>query len=334
MKTTGGLNEDVTGEVVTRPVGEAAMLEGRAPVAGVAYNEPTAAAQWRLVLRRFLRHRVAVVALVVLGVIFLAVMFAGQFAPYHLNPNPLPLLEANHGPSGAHWVGTDELGRDQLTRILYAGRLSLTIGLSVAIFSTIIGTAIGAMAGYFGGWVDQFLMRITDLFLIVPAIAIIAIAQKGLQHTSFPIVGVLSSSTLIIVILSFLFWQTIGRVVRGLFLSIKEKEFVEAARASGASSWRVMFRHILPNIIGPIAVNTTLVVGAAIILESTLSFLGFGVQPPQVSLGTMLSQSESAVGTSTAYLIFYPGLFLLIVVLCVNFVGDGMRDAFDPQSTH
>ena len=177
-------------------------------------------------------------------------------------------------------------------------------------------------------------MRITDLFLIVPAIAVIAMAQKGLINQRFPLVGKLSSSTLITVILSFLFWQTIARVMRSLFLSIKEKEFVEAARASGASSWRVMFRHILPNIVGPIAVNTTLVVGAAIVIESTLSFLGFGVQPPQVSLGTMLSQSESAVGTHTSYLIYYPGLVLLVIVLCVNFLGDGLRDAFDPQSSH
>jgi peptide/nickel transport system permease protein len=177
-------------------------------------------------------------------------------------------------------------------------------------------------------------MRITDLFLIVPGIAIIAMAQKGLQGKSLPLIGQVSSSTLIIGILSLLFWQTIARVVRGLFLSIKEKEYVEAARASGASSWRIMFRHILPNIVGPIAVNTTLVVGYAIVLESTLSFLGFGVQPPQVSIGSMLNQSESSVGTHTSYLIYFPGLFLLLVVLCVNFFGDGLRDAFDPQSSH
>lgn len=296
--------------------------------------EPPARSQVQLVLRRFLRHRLAVGALGVLTALFAIVIFAKQVAPYPLNPNPLPLLQANHGPSLAHWFGTDELGRDQTTRIIFAGRISLTIGLLVAVFSTLIGTLVGSSAGYFGGWVDQVLMRITDLFLIVPAIAVIAMAQKGLANKSFPLLGHVSSSTLIIVILSFLFWQTIARVVRGLFLSIKEKEYVEAARASGASSWRVMFRHIVPNIVGPIAVNTTLVVGYAIILESTLSFLGFGVQPPQVSLGSMLSQSESAVGTHTSYLIYFPGLFLLVAVLCVNFLGDGLRDAFDPQSGH
>jgi len=338
MKATDDLSDSAAPVPEARvvDVSDVAELDGPLPsgAAPVALAEPTARSQWQLVLRRFLRHRLAVFAFIVLAVLFLMALFAKQVAPYPLNPNPLPLLQANHGPSAAHWFGTDELGRDQLTRILFAARISLTIGLLVAVFSTVLGTLVGATAGYFGSWVDQVLMRITDLFLIVPALAVIAIAQKGLSNKKFPLVGHVSSSNLIIVILSFLFWMTIARVVRGLFLSIKEKEYVDAARASGASSWRVMFRHILPNIVGPIAVNTTLVVGAAIVLESTLSFLGFGVQLPQVSLGTMLSQSETAVGTSGSYLIYYPGLFLLLVVLCVNFLGDGLRDAFDPQSSH
>jgi peptide/nickel transport system permease protein len=208
----------------------------------------------------------------------------------------------------------------------------MTIGLLVAIFSTMIGTLIGAVAGYFGGWADQVLMRLTDLFLAVPGIAVIAMGMQGLSSKRFPVIGHISTPTLITAIMSILFWQTIARVVRGLFLSIKEKEFVEAARASGASSWRIMFRHILPNIVGPIVVNATLVVAAAILLESAISFLGFGVRPPAVSLGSMLSQSESAVGSSTAYLIYFPGLMLLVIVLAVNFLGDGLRDALDPQS--
>jgi peptide/nickel transport system permease protein len=310
-------------------------LADEAPPAGSApVLEPRARSQWELIARRFLRHRLAVVALVLLIVLYIVVSFPHIFAPYALNPKNLPLSQANHGPSLKHLFGTDELGRDQTTRIMYAAHVSMTIGLMVAICSTIIGTLVGSTAGYFGGWVDQLLMRITDLFLIVPGIAVIAIAMQGLAGRHFPIVGHVSTVTLIIAIMSVLFWQTIARVVRGLFLSIKEKEYVDAARASGARSWRIMFRHILPNIVGPIAVNTTLVVGYAIVLESTLSFLGFGVQPPQVSIGSMLNQSESAVGTHTSYLIYFPGLFLLLVVLCVNFLGDGLRDAFDPQSSH
>jgi peptide/nickel transport system permease protein len=240
---------------------------------------------------------------------------------------------ANHGPSLSHWFGTNELGQDQFTRIVFAGRVSLAVGLVTALVSTVVGVAIGSVAGYFGGWVDQLLMRFTDLFLVVPGLAIAAMAQRGLGTKHFPVVGMLSSTNLMIVVLSFLFWQTIARVVRGLFLSLKEKEYVEAARASGASSFRIILRHMIPNIVGPIAVNTTLVVGYAIIAESTLSFLGFGINPPQVSWGNMLSTSESAVGTPQAYLIYFPGLVLLITVLAVNFLGDGLRDAFDPQSS-
>jgi peptide/nickel transport system permease protein len=295
-------------------------------------TEPPARSQWQLILRRFVRHRLAVVSLLVLVALYVVVSFPHLTAPYALNPKNLPLSEANLGPRLKHIFGTDELGRDQLTRIIYASHVSMTIGLMVAICSTVIGTFIGAVAGYFGGWVDQVLMRITDLFLVIPGIAIIAIAQQGLANKDLPIVGHVSSITLIIGIMSVLFWQTIARVVRGLFLSIKEKEFVEAARASGASSWRIMFRHILPNVVGPIVVNATLVVAAGILLESALSFLGFGIKPPAVSLGSMLSQSESAVGTHTAYLIYYPGLALLVIVLAVNFLGDGLRDALDPQS--
>jgi peptide/nickel transport system permease protein len=297
-----------------------------------AVQEPRARSQWDLTVRRFVRHRLAMVSLGVLVLLYVVVSFPHLFAPYALNPKNLPLSAANQPPSLKHLFGTDELGRDQTTRIMYAAHVSMTIGLMVAICSTLIGTLVGAVAGYFGGWIDQLLMRITDLFLVVPGIAVIATAMQGLSSRSFPVVGRVSTVTLIIAVMSVLFWQTIARVVRGLFLSIKEKEFVDAARATGASSWRIMFRHILPNVVGPIVVNATLVVAGAILLESALSFLGFGVRPPAVSLGSMLSQSESAIGTSTAYLIYYPGLALLVIVLAVNFLGDGLRDALDPQS--
>jgi peptide/nickel transport system permease protein len=294
--------------------------------------EPVPRSQWVLFMRRFLRHRMAVISLVVLVAFYLIVLFASKTAPYDPNPLKLPLSEANHGPSLKHLFGTDELGRDQLSKIIWAGRVSLAVGLFVALISTVVGTTVGSIAGFFGGWVDQALMRTTDLFLVVPGLAVAAMAQKGLADVHFPILGVLNSTNLMVVVLSLIFWQTIARVVRGLLLSLKEKEYVEAARASGASNTRIIVRHILPNIIGPLAVNTTLVVGAAIISESTLSFLGFGIQLPAVSWGNMLSSSESAVGTKTAYLIYFPGLMLLLTVLAVNFLGDGMRDAFDPQS--
>ncbi len=333
MKTTddiGGVKSEARAAV--DPVtGTPAMGPTSGPNVVAEMNEPSARSQWEMVRRRFFRHRVAVVAGLVLVGFYLVALFAPQLSRYDLNPATLSTL---HGPTAAHWFGTDELGRDQLTRIMYAARVSLVIGLLVAVFSTVIGTLIGALAGYFGGWIDQALMRVTDLFLIVPGIAVLAIAQKGLVNKTLPLVGHISQTTLIVGILSFLFWQSIARVVRGLFLSLKEKEYIEAARASGATSWRIMFRHVLPNIVGPILVNTTLVVGTAIITESTLSYLGLGLNPPAVSWGVMMNQSESAVGSANAYLIYFPGLALLITVLCVNFLGDGLRDAFDPQSSH
>jgi len=325
-----------TEERIERAV--AGQLPGATPPVptGPGANEPVARSQWQLFFRRFRKHKVAMIAFFVLLALYLIAIFASTLAPYKLNPQLTAkvLAQANQGPSLHHWFGTDELGRDQVTRIMYAGRVSLAVGLLVALVSTFLGVAIGSAAGYFGGWLDQLLMRFTDLFLIVPGIAIAAMGEKGLAHKNLPIVGHVSSTNLMIGILSVLFWQTIARVVRGLFLSLKEKEYVEAARASGASSARIIVRHMIPNIVGPIAVNTTLVVGYAIIAESTLSFLGFGIQPPNVSWGNMLAQSESSVGTHTAYLIYFPGLVLLLTVLAVNFLGDGLRDAFDPQSSH
>ena len=291
-----------------------AAIELRAGEEGIARS------QWRLFWRRFLQHRMAIVAAVVLFLILVACFGADWVAPY--GKNKQDLLVGADGPSGKHWFGTDELGRDQLTELLYAGQISLKIGLAVALIATIVGTVLGSVAGYFGRWADQLLMRLTDLFLVLPAIAILAIAIKKLGNNSVNIVFVLAG----------LGWMYIARVVRSQVLSIKEKEFIEAARASGATHARIIARHLLPNTIGPILVNATLAIAAAIITESTLSFLGFGVQPPTTSWGRMLADSRGYVGTPKAYLIYFPGLALLLVVLAVNFIGDALRDAFDPQS--
>ncbi len=282
--------------------------------------EPEARTQWSLFSRRFLRHRMAVVSIVVLVLLVVACFGAEWVAPY--DKNQQDLLLGPTAPSARHWFGTDELGRDQLTEILYAGTISLRIGIAVALIATAVGTLLGALAGFFGRFLEQTLMRITDLFLVVPAIAILAIAIKRLGNDPATIVFVLAG----------LGWMYIARVVRGQVLSIKEKEFVDAARVSGASSGRIILRHILPNTVGPILVNATLGIAAAIVTESTLSFLGFGVQPPNTSWGRMLADARGTVGTPKAYLIYFPGLALLLTVLAVNFIGDGLRDAFDPQS--
>ncbi len=302
--------------VSTRGISSAAGMD----LELLAATEPASRTQWSLFGRRFLRHRMAVVSVFLLLFLLVVCFGATWVAPY--DRNEIDLLLGPQGPSGAHWFGTDELGRDQLTEIMFAGQISLKIGLAVAFIATVVGTMLGSLAGFFGKIPEQLLMRLTDLFLVVPAIAILAIAIKKFGN----------SSTTIVLVLAGLGWMYIARVVRGQVLSIKEKEFVEAARVSGASSARIISRHILPNIVGPVLVNATLGIAAAIVTESTLSFLGFGVQPPVTSWGRMLSDARGTVGTDKAHLIYFPGLALLLTVLSVNYIGDGLRDAFDPQS--
>jgi len=218
------------------------------PPGEFAEEETVVRSQWQLFWKRFFRHRMAVISSIVLLLIIFACFSATWLAPYPKNHQDLTLGAV--GPSMQHWFGTDDLGRDQLTEMMYAGQISLQIGLAVAIISTLFGTLFGALAGYFSEWTDQVLMRVTDLFLVVPAIAILAIAIKKFGN----------SATTIILILAALGWMYIARVVRSQILSIKEKEFVEAARASGASNRRIITRHLIPNTIGPILVNATLAI--------------------------------------------------------------------------
>jgi peptide/nickel transport system permease protein len=296
---------------IDRPPDDADLIEGVAP-------EPTT--QWQLFRRKFVRHKGAMIGLAVLLLLMFACYGATWVAPYPKGQQDL--LAPVEGPTREHWFGVDELGRDYLTEVLHAGKISLSIGLGVALLSTLVGVALGSIAGYVGRWADAVLMRLTDLFLVVPQIALLAIGLKKFG----------GSPVTIVLVLAALFWMGIARVVRGQVLSVKEKEFVEAARVLGASGPRIVVRHILPNIIGPITVNATLAVAAAIVSESTLSFLGFGVQRPDTSWGNMLSDARGYVGTDLAYLIYFPGLMLLVVTLAINFVGDGLRDALDPQT--
>jgi peptide/nickel transport system permease protein len=275
---------------------------------------------WQSFRHRFVRHKPAMFGSVVLLVLIVACFGAPLLAP--AGQNEQDLLTPVTGPSWEHWFGTDDLGRDYFSEVLYAGRISLSIGLAVAFLSTVIGTTVGLVAGYFGGWRESTLMRFTDLFLIVPQIALLAVALQRFGQTP----------PIIIVVLSFIFWMTVARIVRGEVLSLKEKEFVEAARAAGAAPSRVMFRTMVPNLLSVITVNATLAVAAAIVTESTLSFLGYGVQRPQTSWGNMLADARGYVGTSKAHLIIFPGLMLLLVTLSINFIGDGLRDALDPKS--
>src|SRR6266540_3313581 len=206
-----------------------------------------------------------------------------------------------------------------VTRLLYGGRVSLLVGLGVALVSAVVGTLAGAAAGYYGGRLDNFVMRLTDLFLSIPLLVLLIIASKATGGHILDIVLVVSLAL----------WMFLARIVRGLFLSLREKEFVEAARAIGSSNARIIFRHMLPNALGVIIVNVTLTVAIAILTESLLSFLGFGIQPPTPTWGNMLEDGRSLM-TIAGWLVWFPGLAILVTVLCVNFLGDGLRDALDP----
>lgn len=274
----------------------------------------------RLALRRFLRHRLAMASLVVLIIIFLAGLFANLVAPYSYQQ--IDLNNSGVGPTlaGTHIFGTDDLGRDYFSRVVFGIRTTEAVAISTAIISVILGTLIGAFAGYFGGWIDNLLMRITDLFLTLPYLAILLVASALLSTDNPFTVSLLLGS---------LFWTYLARIVRGSFLSLRENEFIEAARASGASHLRIMVRHMLPNSLGPIIVNGTLTVALAILVEAVLSFLGFGIKPPTPSLGSLINDGRGQMLTEW-WLVTFPGLTIVLICLCINFIGDGLRDALDP----
>lgn len=290
--------------------------------------ELKARSQWAYARIRFFRHRLAVASLVVLFLVAIVALFPSVFAP--AGPNDQDYLNIAAAPSWEHPMGTDLLGRDYLSRVIFGLQTSLWVAFFVALLSTIIGTAIGAVAGYYGGVIDNLLMRFTDLILTLPTLAVLLAAgaflgQQG--QTIGPIT--LSQPAVVGLILAFLFWTQLARIVRGVFLSLREKEFVEAAKASGGSDLRIIVRHILPNCIGPIVVTLTLIIAAAILTEAALSFLGFGIQPPEPALGNLIADGNVG-GLGYWWLVTYPGIVIVIIALAVNFIGDGLRDALDP----
>jgi peptide/nickel transport system permease protein len=328
----GPVRRSGAGEAVT--TGTAALLDADVRTADALaragdLDEPTS------FLRRFAGHPLAVAGAVVLVVLALAALLAPVIAPY--DPTPVltdgVLAAARQGPSWHHFFGTDQLGRDQLSRVLYGLRVSLVVGIGVAAISVVIGVTVGALAGWRRGWVDNLLMRFTDLFLVIPALVVLLVVASnpdpsffGLFH--FPPATKVSG---MVIILAALGWMPMARIVRGEFLSLREREYVDAARAAGASGRRIVFTHLLPNCLGPIIVFATLAVGITVLNEAVLSFLGAGIQSPNVSLGQMIADAEDTVGTDLAYLLVYPGLVLFVLVLAVNLLGDGLRDAIDPH---
>ena len=275
--------------------------------------------QVRLAWERFRRHRLAMAGLVILGLLVAAAVLADVVTPY--DPD-LPDVEAiREAPSLSHPMGTDQIGRDQLTRLLHGGRFSLQVGLFATLVSILIGTTVGALAGFYGGNLDNALMRLTDLMFTVPRLLVLLL------------IGAIFKTTLglIIVLLGATSWMAVARLVRASFLSLREKEFVEAARAIGVRDARLIVRHILPNALGPVIVAATLGVAGAILVESTLSYLGYGVQPPTPTWGNMLQNAQSEM-YAAPWLAIFPGLLIFVTIMAINFVGDGLRDALDPRS--
>ena len=281
-----------------------------------------------LIIRRFFKHRLAGFAITVLMILIFSAVFA-YLSPY--TPTQQEPINSFKSPSAEHWFGTDELGRDIFTRILYGGRVSLTVGLFSSFSSILIGVIVGAISGYYGGWLDSILMRVTDAFLTFPTLFVLILLGAFLREQ--PIPWLKNSVLVVIIIISVLSWMWTARLVRSLFLVLREREFIVAAHAVGTSNTRIILRHILPNCVGPIMVSGTLQMAYAIIMESGLSYLGFGVQPPTPTWGSILSTAQVHV-FKAPWLAFYPGLMIFITVMAINYIGDGLRDAFDPFVIH
>jgi peptide/nickel transport system permease protein len=271
-------------------------------------------------LRAFYRHRVAMAGLVVIVVMLAMAVFAPLVVTH--DPNQVDLLASAQGPSQDHWLGTDEIGRDVYSRLVYGARVSLSVGLVAVTIYVAIGTVLGAISGYFGGMVDSVIQRLTDTVMCFPGLIIIIAAVSILGPSIYNVM----------IIIGLLTWPGVCRLVRGQFLSLREQEFVEAARVSGAGNLRIIFRHVLPNAFAPIIVAATFGVAAAILTEAGLSFLGMGVQPPTPSWGNLINMAQSASVMQQMPWLWVPaGITIALAVLSINFVGDGLRDAFDPK---
>ncbi len=279
-----------------------------------------------LTWHHFRRHRLALGGMFVLGLLAIGTLMIPFATGY--DPGATHILDKYLPPSLDHPMGTDGLGRDMLIRSMDGGRISLMIGLLAMFLSIIVGTLVGALAGFYGGLLDNLLMRLADVMLTMPTLFVAILLTQLLRAGVIPVLS--AGIGPIVLVIAFTSWMGVARLVRASFLSLKEKDFVEAARASGARNGRIMVQHILPNAASPIIVAATLRVGAAIITESGLSYLGFGVQPPIPTWGNMLQHAQSEMDYAPWTAIF-PGLFIFITVIAVNYIGDGLRDALDPH---
>jgi peptide/nickel transport system permease protein len=319
--------QDLKGAAIPEvAVGE---IERRQEEAGADYEVGLESlSQGQLAWRKFRKHRLALIGLGILGALFLIALIGPFLMPYDfLNvPRPDQIVAIGRGPSLAHPFGeTGGLQRDVLTLVVNGARTSLFIGFSSMAMGVIIGTTVGAIAGFIGGFVDNLLMRIVDVMLSLPILFVILVVANFLG-------GGKGSPVLLVLIFGFFSWMGVSRLVRSLFLSIREREFVEAARAVGVRDRRIIFKHILPNALSPIVVAASLIVGVNIISEAFVSFLGFGVDPTSPTWGNILANARTFIPQGNWWWPFFSGMAIIVTVLAVNFVGDGLRDAFDPRS--
>jgi len=309
---------------------------------------PAEASQLRVTWNRFRKHRLGLIGFFVLMIVIALCIFVPMLSPFTYDAinDAIPFQPAAaHSvlTGNMHVIGTDEIGRDNLTRLFYAGRISLTVGMLTTFFVVIIGSIVGALAGFYGSWVDTMLMRFVDLLLSLPELPILLIMSKLLGDSGVMdrIFGVgLGTVATIILVLALFGWLTLSRLVRGSVLSLRSLDFIEATRALGAGNSRIILRHLMPNSLAPIIVAATLAVGGFIIAESALSFLGLGIMPPTPSWGNLLQNGRdyaqfilqpNPFEQIRGYMLLFPGIMILLTVLSINFMGDALRDALDPR---
>jgi peptide/nickel transport system permease protein len=290
----------------------------------------------QLVWRRLLKHRMAVLGGI--GVILLLLfIIGGSIVVPESKANEVDLLSRLTGPTGTHWFGTDSVGRDVFYRIIYGGQISLFIGILAVVLAVSLGTIIGGVAGFYGGWVDAVLMRFTEAMLAIPSLFLLIVLAKfiGRNVAQVTIMGRTFSGSIgiVILVIGLTSWMYLARIMRASVLSLKEREFISASQALGASDSRIFFKHLVPNTMGPIIVSSTLGLANAILTEAYVSFLGLGVQQPTSTWGNMMQQAQSFLIRGAWWMWVFPSVFIVLIILCINLVGDGLRDAFDPRSS-
>lgn len=288
-------------------------------------GEDKSYSQGQLVARRFFRHKAALSSMIVLGIVVVVAFSSigvGSIPGWWPKDYTLQYDKIGDGaPTWTYPFGQDTGGKDYFALVMRGTQFSLIIAFTVGIVSTVVGTLIGALAGFYRGWIESALMRMTDVFIVIPLLAVAAVLGQMAGDSGILVLAL---------VLGLITWTGLARLVRGEVLSLRERDFVVAAQAVGTSPWRIISRHVLPNAVGVIIVSATLSISSAILLETSLSFLGFGVQAPDTSLGTLINEYDSAFATRP-WLFWWPGLMILTIALCVNFIGDGLRDAFDPR---